>query len=345
MSHDRTDFVRRRPPSFSGPTANPPASVTDTPGDPLCRSESEVMRQFWALAARVAPGESTVLVIGETGVGKELVAHWLHDASPRAHRPFEPVHCGAIADTLLESTLFGHARGAFTGAVRDHVGWFEGAQGGTLFLDEIGEMSLPTQMKLLRVIQERELRRVGESKARRIDIRILAATNRNLEAEVREGRFREDLYFRLSVIKLEVPPLRDRLEDLPGLARDFLARATSRGRQAIDGLTPQAMDCLLGHRWPGNVRELLNAMEYACTIATGPCIDVDDLPQAVRASCAGGGEDVKSFRQAGVDHMMTVLRRNRGNQRRTALQLGISVATLRRHMRTAGERRTLNRRT
>jgi two-component system response regulator HydG len=298
--------------------------------DPRIGTRNSAMRLMWDRAAKVAPTSSTVLITGESGVGKERVARWLHEASRRRTGPFVAVNCGAFADTLLETELFGHARGAFTGATQPHQGVFETAHGGTLLLDEIGDMPAAMQLKLLRVLQEREVRRVGETTVRRIDVRLLAATNRDLRVEVDEERFREDLYYRLNVFSLHVPPLRDRLEDLPGLAHELLSRVALRVEHQIVGFTPQALDRLVRYRWPGNVRDLENVVESASTVAAGPLIDVDDLPESVRQPSV-----VKSLHQVSVEHMHETLQRNRGNHRRTAMQLGISVATLRRHLRTA----------
>jgi DNA-binding NtrC family response regulator len=299
-------------------------------GDPRIATRNPAMRHMWDRAAKVAPTTSTVLITGESGVGKERVARWLHEASRRRAGPFVAVNCGAFTDTLLETELFGHARGAFTGATQPHQGVFETAHGGTLLLDEIGDMPAAMQLKLLRVLQEWEVRRVGETTVRRIDVRLLAATHRDLRVEVDRQRFREDLYYRLSVFPLHVPPLRDRLEDLPDLAHELLAHVAVRVEHEIVGFTPQALDRLLRYRWPGNVRDLENAVESASTVAAGPLIDVDDLPESVRQPSV-----VKSLHQVHVEHMYEILQLNRGNHRRTAMQLGISVATLRRHLRAA----------
>jgi two-component system, NtrC family, response regulator HydG len=300
--------------------------------DPRTRTRSPAMRHLWELAAKVAPTTSTVLITGESGVGKERVAQWLHKASRRRTGPFLAVNCGAFADTLLESELFGHARGAFTGATQPHQGVFESAHRGTLMLDEIGDVSAAMQLTLLRVLQEREVRRLGDTAIRRVDVRLLAATHRDLRFEMAQQRFREDLYYRLSVFTLAVPPLRERLEDLPGLAHELLAQVAARVEHALVGFTPRALDCLIQYRWPGNVRELEHALERASVVATGPLIDVDDLPETVREPA--GALAVKSLHELRVDHMRATLQRNRGNHRRTAAQMGISVATLRRHLRS-----------
>jgi transcriptional regulator with PAS, ATPase and Fis domain len=292
------------------------------------------MARLMALAARVAPLDSTILISGESGVGKERLARWLHQASMRTRGPFMAVNCGAFTDTILESELFGHARGAFTGAVQDRLGVFEAAAGGTLFLDEVGEVSPAMQVKLLRVIQEREVIRLGETRTRRVDVRLIAATNRDLLDEVAQGRFRRDLYYRLRVIDLHVPPLRERLDELLGLAHEILAQTTVRLRRPVVGYTARALACLLDYPWPGNIRELEHAIERACAVATGPEIDVEDLPDAVRA--AVGLQESTSRRPLDVRelaYIRAVLARHGGHRRRAAAELGISLSTLKRRLR------------
>ena len=225
---------------------------------------SQGIRRLGERIHALARSHATVLILGETGTGKELVARALHALSPRAAGPFVPHNFGAIADTLVESELFGHARGSFTGAHQDRVGLFEAAHLGTLFLDEIGDASPSVQSRLLRVIQEGELRRVGDSRSRRVDVRILAATHRDLGTEVSAGRFRADLFYRLHVLTLPVPPLRDRLEDIPLLAAYFLLRLSRRDRYPICGVREEALNALMEHSWPGNIRELMGALERAC---------------------------------------------------------------------------------
>jgi two-component system response regulator HydG len=233
-----------------------------------------------------APSMATVLIVGESGTGKELAARLVHDASARAAGPFVPVNCGAIPETLLESELFGHERGAFTGATARKAGRFERAHGGTLFLDEVGEMSPALQVKLLRFLQDGVLERVGGTEPVRVDVRVVAATNKDLAAEVKGGRFREDLFYRLDVVRVRLPPLRDRREDVPVLAVEFLRRAAAQAGQAPRGLTPAALAALERYRWPGNVRELLHAIERAVILATGDQIDLADLPDPVREAVA-----------------------------------------------------------
>lgn len=311
----------------------PPAdAAASPPGE--SRPQSSAMRHVMALAARVAPLDSTVLITGESGVGKERLARWLHRASPRAHRLFVAVNCGAFADTLLESELFGHARGAFTGAVQNRLGVFEASTGGTLFLDEIGEVSPAMQVRLLRVIQEREVIRLGETKARAVDVRLIAATNRDLLEEVAHQRYRRDLYYRLRVIDLHVPPLRQRPEELLGLAHDLLARTAARLRRPVVGYTPRALDRLLDYLWPGNIRELEHAIERACAVATGPEIDVEDLPDAIRGSDAAGRRcDQRPLAERETAYIRAVLDRHHGDRRLAAEELGISLSTLKRRLR------------
>jgi len=297
---------------------------------------NDAMRQLMTLAARVAPLDSTVLITGESGVGKERLARWLHQASPRAQRSFVAVNCGALADTLLESELFGHARGAFTGAVRDRCGVFEASSGGTLFLDEIGDVSPAMQVKLLRVIQEREVIRLGETKVRPVDVRLIAATNRDLLEEVAHQRFRRDLYYRLRVIDLHVPPLRERPDEIVALARDLLAEIAARLRRPIVGYRPAALARLLEYHWPGNIRELAHAIERACAVATGLEIDVEDLPAAVRGSSpAERPLHPKPLVDRERAYIRAVIDRHHGDRRRAAKELGISLSTLKRRLRTS----------
>jgi transcriptional regulator with AAA-type ATPase domain len=245
-------------------------------------AKSPKMQHVVDLARRVAKVDATVLITGESGVGKERIARMIHDESTRAAGPFVAVNCGAITETLLESELFGHARGAFTGASSDRPGLFEAANRGTLLLDEIGDVSPGMQVKLLRVLQEQEIRRVGENKSRPVDARVLAATNRDLAHGVSDNIFRQDLYYRLKVVELHVPPLRDRRDDILPLARLLLAEVAVRMARKITGLAPDAADQLLRYDWPGNVRELENAMERAVALARGSRVALEDLPEEIR---------------------------------------------------------------
>ncbi|MBN1606284.1 MAG: sigma-54-dependent Fis family transcriptional regulator [Polyangiaceae bacterium] len=302
-------------------------------------ARSPKMQQLVDLSRRVAGVDSTVLITGESGTGKERIARLVHDESMRAAGPFMAVNCGAIAETLLESELFGHARGAFTGATQDRPGLFEEANSGTLLLDEIGEVSSGMQVKLLRVLQEREIRRVGENKSRRIDVRVAAATNRDLARGVAAGTFRQDLYYRLKVVELHVPPLRERRDDILPLARVLLADAALRMRRKILGLAPCAADQLLRYDWPGNVRELENAMERAVALARGSRVELEDLPEEVRQAAPApvatrGG--VRPLDEIEKEYILAALELNGWNQTHTAAQLRIGTATLYRKLKRFG---------
>jgi DNA-binding NtrC family response regulator len=302
-------------------------------------AKSPNMQHVLDLARRVAKVDATVLITGESGVGKERIARLVHDESTRAAGPFIAVNCGAITETLLESELFGHKRGAFTGAASDRPGLFEAANHGTLLLDEIGDISSGMQVKLLRVLQEMEIRRVGENKSRPVDVRVLAATNRELAHGIDQGTFRQDLYYRLKVVELQVPPLRERKDDILPLARLMLADAALRMARKISGLTPRTADQLLRYDWPGNVRELENAMERAVALARGNRVDLDDLPEEIRQAfpkpVATEGT-VQPLRDIEKDYILAVLKLNGGNQTRTAEQLQIGSATLYRKLKNWG---------
>ena len=238
---------------------------------------SEAMQAVASSIRKVAPYQTTVLILGESGVGKELVCQALHQLSPRADAPFVAINCAAIPDALLESELFGHVRGAFTDAVSDRQGIFEQAKGGTLMLDEIGELPIALQVKLLRALQESEIRKVGDNRSIAVDVRVVAATSRPLEQMVEEGSFRSDLYYRLNVMPIEIPPLRERPEDIPPLVDRFLTRLRSKLSLSLHGVTPEAMRLLLGHRWPGNIRELENVLERAAVLSEDTWIKPADL--------------------------------------------------------------------
>ncbi|MDD5205705.1 MAG: sigma 54-interacting transcriptional regulator [Desulfobacterales bacterium] len=244
--------------------------------------KSDAMVQVFSTIRSAALSDATILIQGESGTGKELVAAAIHASGYRAERPLVTVNCTALPESLLESELFGHVRGAFTGAIRDRIGRFEEAQGGTLFLDEIAELSPLIQVKLLRVLQEKEIERVGESKKRKVDIRVIAATNRDLYKRVREGFFREDLYYRLKVFPIQLPPLRKRREDIPLLVAHFIRAQNEKEGKKIRGVSPESMKIFLDHPWPGNVRELENAIEHAFVLCTGEEIGVSDLPLELR---------------------------------------------------------------
>ena len=243
---------------------------------------SEPMRRVLDQVRKVAATGATVLVLGESGTGKELVARAVHDASPRRDQPFVSISCAAIPETLLESELFGHEKGAFTGAIRRKLGRFELANGGTLFLDEVGEIPAPVQVKLLRVLQERQFERVGGEETVEVDVRVVSATNRDHAQMVRDGRFREDLFYRLNVVPLALPPLRDRPGDVEAIAAHFVARQAPRMGRAVKGISPEALELLRRHRWPGNVRELENVIEQALVFAEGELVSPDDLPEGIR---------------------------------------------------------------
>ncbi len=243
-------------------------------GTEVIVTRSEKMKSVVDLALKVAPSAITVLIEGESGTGKELLAHMIHKNSPRAEMPFVAVNCSALAETLLESELFGHVKGAFTGAVRERQGRFEAAEGGTIFLDEIGEIPVQTQVKLLRFLQSKEFERVGESVSRKVDVRVVAATNRDIEAAVRDGAFREDLFYRINAVRLKLPPLRDRVEDIPLLAQHFLEKRGTRSR-----LTPAAVRALSAYTWKGNVRELENVIERAVILSREEEIQLQHLPE------------------------------------------------------------------
>jgi two-component system response regulator PilR (NtrC family) len=249
----------------------------ESPRDLLGRSEP--MRRIVDLVQRIATSKSTVLITGESGTGKERIARAIHDLSDRASAPFLVVNCGAIPEALMESELFGHDKGAFTGATSRTLGIFREADGGTVLLDEVGELPTALQVKLLRVLQERKVRGVGAATEARVDVRVLAATNRNVEEDVKNGKFRQDLYYRLNVIRIEVPPLRDRREDIPELAEFFLSRCCAEHNKQIRGFTPDALRALDGYAFPGNVRELENILERAVTLASGQTIGLGDLPR------------------------------------------------------------------
>ena len=300
---------------------------------------SAAMREVYRTVRKIAPFKTTVLLTGESGTGKELVARALHVLSPRSQAPFVAINCGAIPETLLESELFGHRKGAFTDAVRDHKGLFEEAHGGTLFLDEVGELPLGLQVKLLRALQQEEIRPLGDTRDIRVDVRVVAATGRDLAAEVQMGRFREDLYYRLSVVPIRLPPLRDRKEDIPELVSYFIARQSAKmGRNSpmVDGVTAEAMKVLLEYGWPGNVRELENTIEHALVLCEGNLLDVDVLPSRVRehrdkveTSLLDGELSIKrATRVLEAELIRKALKKTGGNRTKAAEVLEISHRAL-----------------
>ncbi len=300
-------------------------------------ARSAAMEEVLELAARVAPLDITVLVYGESGTGKEFIVRMIHDQSPRASAPFVSINCAALTETLLESELFGHVRGAFTGAVRDKAGLFEVAGSGTIFLDEIGEVAPTVQAKLLRALQEREIRRVGAERSIKVNARVVAATNRDLRAAVDAGTFREDLYFRLGAFVITVPPLRDRREDIPPLVHHFLVQAASRMKKDVASVSADAMTALMNYRWPGNVRELGHAVERAVILANGPSIRVRELPPEVTQKARHhAGDDTLDLQEQERVMIERALERFGGNRRRAAEALKISTVTLWRKMKQYG---------
>ena len=289
------------------------------------------MLDLFSKIRRIAPHFRTTLIIGETGVGKDLVAKALHRRSPVREGPFVAMNCSTISETLAESELFGHIKGAFTGATQDKVGVFEYANGGTVLLDEIGDMPLPMQAKLLRVLQNQELQRVGSPAVRRVDVRVVAATNRDLQQMVSGGRFRQDLYFRLSTVQLTVPSLAERPEDLPLLQRHFLKRCAGQYGRTFTGLTRRAQSLLARYSWPGNVRELENAIEHACMMAESGVIDIRDLPDNIRNPQYGPqfqDDGLMTLEQVEFRHAQKILERVGGNKVKAAEILGISRSQL-----------------
>ncbi len=319
---------RRRAVVHVTPNVRDPAAVV---------SKSAAMQQVVELAQRVATVDSTVLITGESGSGKERIARLLHDESLRAAGPFIAVNCGAIAETLLESELFGHTRGSFSGATHDRPGLFEAANGGTLLLDEIGEVSPAMQVKLLRALQEREIRRVGENKVRSIDVRIVASTNRDLAKCVTDGSFRQDLFYRLKVVELHVPALRERRGDILALAHTLLAEASLRLKRQVVGLSEEVIEHLQRYGWPGNVRELENVMERAVALARGHRVEVEDLPEEIlrtRSVPMASPSVVRPLDEIEKEHILAALAFNGGNQTHTAEQLCIGQATLYRKLKS-----------
>lgn len=295
--------------------------------------KSALMRSLQDMIETVAPSEATVLITGESGTGKELVAKAIQANSLRKDKAFVTINCAALAENLLESELFGHEKGAFTGADKMREGRFVQADKGTLFLDEIGEMPVALQVKLLRVLQNGEIQRVGSDKVKTVDVRIIAATNRNLQEEVEKGHFREDLFYRLNVIALEVPALRQRKDDIPLLVQKFVEKFAQANRKAVKGFTPQAMDMLMRYDWPGNVRELENAMERAVILAVGEYITERDLPLTIQNASGNGAVFGKSLANKSLDDIekeaiSATLAETADNKSEAARRLGITRATL-----------------
>ncbi|MFM1941991.1 MAG: Transcriptional regulatory protein ZraR [Verrucomicrobiota bacterium] len=309
--------------------------------------ESVVIREVLETVRQVAPSKATVLLLGESGTGKEMVARAIHQLSPRARGRLVTVHCAALAATVLESELFGHEKGAFTGAHERRIGRFEEAQGGTLFLDEIGEIDAGLQIKLLRFLGERTFERVGSNKTMVADVRLVAATNRDLSAMVKAGTFREDLYFRLSVVPIQLPPLRERTGDVVLLAQHFLLESAEENGKRLKGFTVEAMEALSGYGWPGNVRELRTAVEHAVVLCRGEIIGLRDLPPSVRRSVEEGSGMVGeggipslvepgelTVREAERQLIIRALRESNGNRTEAARRIGVSRRTLHRKLHT-----------
>ncbi|EOV4645409.1 sigma-54-dependent response regulator transcription factor ZraR [Escherichia coli] len=292
--------------------------------------KSSAMQHLLSEIALVAPSEATVLIHGDSGTGKELVARAIHASSARSEKPLVTLNCAALNESLLESELFGHEKGAFTGADKRWEGRFVEADGGTLFLDEIGDISPMMQVRLLRAIQEREVQRVGSNQTISVDVRLIAATHRDLAAEVNAGHFRQDLYYRLNVVAIEVPSLRQRREDIPLLAGHFLQRFAERNRKAVKGFTPQAMDLLIHYDWPGNIRELENAVERAVVLLTGEYISERELPLAIAGTPIplGQSQDIQPLVEVEKEVILAALEKTGGNKTEAARQLGITRKTL-----------------
>ena len=298
--------------------------------------QSPVMTEIFEVVQQVAPTRATVLIGGESGTGKELIAKAIHQLSPRAKQPFVTVHCAALAPTLLESELFGHERGAFTGAHERRIGRFEQAQGGTLFLDEIGEIDATIQVKLLRFLGERTFERVGSNKTLTADLRLVAATNKNLEELVKAGKFREDLFFRLRVVEIELPPLRERTGDIPLLAQSFLREFAKENGKNVNDFTADALEALIDFLWPCNVRELRTAIEHAVVLCRGERIALRDLPPSVRGGGARGtqllqGKDL-TVKDAEKQLIIRALKETDGNRTRAAQKIGMSRRTFHRKL-------------
>jgi DNA-binding NtrC family response regulator len=290
---------------------------------------SSAMGKVFGAIDRAATTTATILITGESGTGKELVARAIHYRSRRAAAPFVPVNCGAIPDTLFESELFGHVKGAFTGATESRAGFFQTADGGSIFLDEIGETGPAMQVKLLRVLQDREVCMVGANRSRRIDVRILAATNKSLAGLVKKGAFREDLFFRISVIEIEVPPLRDRGDDILVLANHFLDKHAGEADRAAPRFSDDALQVLNSYHWPGNVRELENLVQRLVVMVDGPAIDVPDLPSHMRFSVGHHAGLTRTLAEVEAEHIRNVLASVDGNKTKCAEILGIDRKTLR----------------
>jgi DNA-binding NtrC family response regulator len=298
--------------------------------------DSPVMKEIFEIVQQVAPTRATILLGGESGTGKEVIAKAIHQLSPRAKQPMVTVHCAALSATLLESELFGHERGAFTGAHERRTGRFEQAQGGTLFLDEIGEIDASIQVKLLRFLGERTFERVGSNKTLTADVRLIAATNKNLEELVKAGKFREDLFFRLRVVEINLPPLRDRTGDIPLLAQKFLREFAAENGKTVNDFTADALQLLINHLWPGNVRELRTAIEHAVVLCRGEKVAARDLPPSVRTGRTAETQLLQrndlTVKEAEKQLVVRALKETNGNRTRAAKKIGMSRRTFHRKL-------------
>ncbi|MFP3869596.1 MAG: sigma 54-interacting transcriptional regulator [Syntrophobacteria bacterium] len=295
-------------------------------GDLIGRHEK--MEETYKLVANVADSDATVLIQGESGTGKEVIARRIHELSSRREGPFVVINCAAYPQTLLESELFGHEKGAFTGATYARKGSFELAHGGTIFLDEVGEIPTEAQVKLLRVLQFMEFQRLGSETPMKVDVRVLAATSKNLRQEIEQDNFREDLYYRLHVIPITVPPLRERMSDLPLLAAHFLGKFSKRSDKKVLDIDPRAMNILMNYYWPGNIRELENVMEHACILAKGESVHVSELPAYLQETAKGAKENRQSLEEVEKRHLLKILKQCQGNKNQAARRLQISRSTL-----------------
>jgi two-component system, NtrC family, response regulator HydG len=310
------------------PESESPA-IRTKPDGPQIIFASDAMIRIMEMVQRVAPSDSTVLITGESGTGKGLVAYKIHVLSSRQPEPFVTVDCGTLVETLFESELFGHVKGSFTGANANKIGKFELAQGGTLFFDEISNISLEVQAKLLRAVQERKISRVGSHRVITVDVRIIAATNRDLIQAIRSGGFREDLFYRLNVVSIHIPPLRQRKKDIEPLIAHFLAKYNRQLKKTVQGFTPEAMELMLEYNWPGNVRELENTVERLVVFSVGPYLDLSDLAFSGLEFCPPGGSEAISLKDMERDHILRILQQCEGRRADTARLLGIDRKTLR----------------
>jgi formate hydrogenlyase transcriptional activator len=306
---------------------------------------SDALRQVIQLIETVAGGDTTVLILGETGTGKELVARAIHNRSPRKEKPFVKLNCAAIPSGLLESELFGHERGAFTGAISQKIGRLELADQGSLFLDEIGDIPLELQPKLLRVLQEREFERLGSTRTKKVDVRIIAATHRDLESMIVRKEFRRDLYYRLNVVPIHVPPLRERATDIPLLVRHFTNRAAKRMNKALGSVLIETMAALTRYPWPGNIRELENVIERAVILSKGPFLEIPLRDLSSRIAAGNDGDQCETLEEVERNHILAVLKRTRwvlSGPRGAAVRLGMNRSTLHFRMKKLGIFRSLN---